>query len=223
VLGGDYVGGKRKGADIFYPAAAHLYAPLGVYAIAGNHDYWENKSELADLIEGAGMTFLRNSSARLEVNGAGLWLAAVDDLDAGKPHLEKAYEEVDPDEFLIYLSHNPDFFEQGLTVMREDPNNNAPVKDSANAEVVVPDLALAGHTHGGQVTPFGILLDAPTSYGYRYLTGWRTEDKVPILVSNGVGVSVAPLRLGAPAQMHLFTLKRGKAKITTTTVKNVKL
>jgi predicted MPP superfamily phosphohydrolase len=58
ILGGDYVGGRRDGARDFYPAAATLRAPLGVYAIAGNHDYWEDRDNLSEYVQSSGITLL---------------------------------------------------------------------------------------------------------------------------------------------------------------------
>ena len=75
------------------------------------------------------------------------------------------------------------------------------------------DLALCGHTHGGQVTFFGFAPYASSLYGLRYgqayLTGEMEEDDgVHVVISNGVGTTWMPLRFGAPAQYHLITLRR---------------
>ena len=64
------------------------------------------------------------------------------------------------------------------------------------------DLALFGHTHGGQISFLAPLLDFGSDVEDRYLSGWLQENRVDMLVSNGVGTSVIPARLFCPAQIH---------------------
>lgn len=197
LLGGDYVGGHFRGTDYFYPALKKLRAPLGVFAVAGNHDYWETGNAMDTLMYDNGVVLLRNKNVRVMRDGAPLYIAGVDDLWAGNPDLLKTAEGIEQSEFAIMISHNPDIFADGL------PNNN---KGGF-------DLALAGHTHGGQITAFGKWAYAPTEYGKRYLNEWRIEDGVPILVSNGIGCNGFPIRFYAPAEMHIIELARGPQKI----------
>jgi predicted MPP superfamily phosphohydrolase len=65
---------------------------------------------------------------------------------------------------------------------------------------------LCGHTRGGQIAPFGRSLFSGSIYGDRYLRGWYEDGGSMLLVSNGVGGWMLPLRLGAPPQAHLITL-----------------
>lgn len=199
LLGGDYVGGNFRGTEYFYPALKNLSAPDGVYAVVGNHDNWETGNAIDTLMREAGVTLLRNKNVRVLHNGAPINIAGVDDVWTGNPDLLKTAEDIEQDEFAIMLSHNPDVFADGL------PNNN---KGGF-------DLAMAGHTHGGQITGFGKLAYAPTEYGKRYLNDWRIEDDVPILVSNGIGCNTVPIRFYAPAEMHLINLQRGPQDIVT--------
>jgi predicted MPP superfamily phosphohydrolase len=78
---------------------------------------------------------------------------------------------------------------------------------NARGQEIRPNLALAGHTHGGQVTVFGRYFWVSSEYGYRYLKGWKKEEGVPIFISNGLGSSVAPLRLGSPAHFEVITFR----------------
>jgi predicted MPP superfamily phosphohydrolase len=65
---------------------------------------------------------------------------------------------------------------------------------------------LSGHTHGGQVAPFGRPLYRPRGSG-RYVSGWyRDADRVPMYVSRGIGTSVVPIRLGAVPEIAVFDL-----------------
>jgi hypothetical protein len=72
------------------------------------------------------------------------------------------------------------------------------------------DLLLAGHTHGGQIEfhPLGIPLTA-SMRETRYYTGVHREDSTTVVVTNGVGISIAPLRYHAPAEVTTIVVRRG--------------
>ena len=80
----------QDGADPVLDAApcaaelAALRAPLGLFAVPGNHDHWAGIDAVAAPLRAAGVTLLRNESRRLEVNGAPLWLAGLDDVMEGQ-------------------------------------------------------------------------------------------------------------------------------------------
>jgi len=201
ILGGDYVGGKANGHRHFYPEAARLRAPLGVYAVLGNHDAWEqDHDERAELAE-AGITLLENEAVRLAIpdvaydavpdaqTGA-LVIAGLADEWTGSPDATLVEGEVGPNDYGILVAHNPDSLVPAL-------DHDAPWS-----------LALAGHTHGGQVRGvYEILPHKPVRAGSRYLTGWTHTAGTEVLVSNGVGVVTLPFRLFAPAQVHVVTLR----------------
>lgn len=189
LLGGDYTGGRANGAKIFYPAAADFEATLGKYAVLGNHDVWEGEDIARTGLAKAGFKVLDNENAALEWGGQHIYIAGVEDLDTGTPDVAAASQGIEG--FSILLAHNPDTFAQQL------PRTSH-----------TWDLALAGHTHGGQMTLFGRAVVLPSAYGERYRTGIRTEDGTPILVSNGIGTVTAPVRYGAPPEIHVFTLQR---------------
>lgn len=197
LLGGDYVGANFHGADYFYPALAKLKVPLGVYGVMGNHDYWENGPLCVEHFDEAATQALVNEHVRLHYNGAPVNIAGVDDLWAGTPDLASTCDGIEQQEFSIFISHNPDVFAQGLPFKNENGF----------------DLALAGHTHGGQITGWGKWSIAPTDYGKRYLSDWRYENGVPMLVSNGIGCNGFPIRFYADAEMHLIVLTRGEAGV----------
>lgn len=195
VLGGDYVGGRFDGAEVFYPAARGFEARLGKVAVLGNHDVWEGDDEAREGLAEAGFRVLDNESVTLESPGGGtLTVAGVEDLYTGRPDAARAAQGIDRDDFAVLVSHNPDVFASQL---------------GSTADTW--DLALAGHTHAGQVTFFGIAaLFIPSSYGQRYRSGWATEHGVPILVSNGVGSVTLPLRTFARPEIHVITLRAGE-------------
>jgi predicted MPP superfamily phosphohydrolase len=192
LLGGDNVGGRAKGADKYYPEATRFSAPLGVFTVLGNHDIWEGRAEATSRTAEAGIELLDNSSARVTRGGDAIVVAGIDDRE-GAPVVSKAAEGIGADEFAILLSHGPD-----------------PLAEQLPDFGGIFDLALAGHTHGGQLTVFGLWAPLTNSqYGNDYLSGWKTIAGTPTRVSNGVGTVMLPMRLGAPPQMHIITLRRG--------------
>jgi uncharacterized protein len=175
VLLGDYRSGMRfkfRETPIADWAAslATLKAPLGVHAILGNHDYWEEpevqlRRDGPTLAEGGledvGIPVYVNRAARLEKEGQGFWLAGLGDLVAflpgwwstgrtgryGMDDLPATLAQLTTDEPAILLAHEPDIFP------------HVPERIS---------LTLSGHTHGGQVRLFGYSPVVPSEYGNRY-------------------------------------------------------
>ncbi|MFH1736292.1 MAG: metallophosphoesterase [Actinomycetota bacterium] len=192
ILGGDNVGGRRRGEEIFYPAAKHFRARLGKFAVLGNHDSWEGIGRARQGLKDAGIELLENSNAAVEKNKKRIFIAGLEDLWTGHPDIEATAQGITEKDFAILVTHNPD-----------------KLADALPATSSLWDLALAGHTHGGQVTLFGKGLTKPTKYGQRYRSGWKREHGVPILVSNGVGMVTVPFRLFAGPEMHVITLRRG--------------
>ena len=97
-------------------------------------------------------------------------------------------ELITQDSYVILLTHTPDHVD--------------------DAGIANADLALAGHTHGGQVTFFGLYAPITASkYGMRYRTGMkRSRTGIPIIISNGLGTSRYPIRLFAPTDIIIITL-----------------
>jgi len=192
VLGGDYVGGKARGASTFYGAAPGFEARLGKLAVLGNHDVWEGAREARDGLAASGFTLLENSSARIGSGSESITVAGVDDLYTGTPDVSAAASQIPAQEFAILVSHNPDVFG---TQLADSPR--------------IWDLALAGHTHAGQLTALGFAAPfVPSRFGQRYRAGWLTEEGTPILVTPGVGVVTLPLRFFARPEIHVITLRR---------------
>lgn len=200
LLGGDYAN-DSDGAVVFFQMRPAFSARLGVYAVPGNHDRVMPESN-RDLLEGAmsaaGIVPLFNRTVPLTLsNGETIYLSGIDDYGNGHPDAAQAAHSVRRDDFLIFLTHNPD----AIPSFQEIP--------ALDGSTDWADLILCGHTHGGQVTLFGQkALFSVTSYGERYRTGWKEENGAQILISNGVGTSVVPMRFFAPPQIHLLTLTR---------------
>ncbi len=178
------------------PAASHLLrglkSRLGVYAVLGNHDYYGGLTEdVVKVLAEGGVTLLRNQSARLELNGAAFRVAGVEDQWEGKPDLDKALNGVKPEEFVLLLSHCPDYADLAV-------QHNV-------------DLQLSGHSHGGQVRlPFVGSVVTP-AYSKKYIQGHYSLEagKLQVYVNRGIGVSVYPIRFLCRPELTLFTMRRG--------------
>jgi predicted MPP superfamily phosphohydrolase len=166
---------------------ARLKAPLGVFAVPGNHDMLRGGKVYHEVVASTPITDLTNRSVRLSSGGESLWLAGVDDLWWGKPDLRRALQGIGRGTAVVLLSHNPDFAE-------EAPDSRV-------------SLMLSGHTHGGQV--YLPLLRAPwmpSRYGDKYRHGLVQGPASPVFVSRGLGESSIPLRLNSPPEINLLTL-----------------
>lgn len=192
LLGGDYAE-DADGALRFWqqkPAFRAKYATLGVL---GNHDRTRPESHLPRIqraMRAAGVIPLVNDAWRLELAGKTLCFSGIDDYYNGRPDLQKVARLSKDADFSIFLPHTPD-------VLPDVYAMGAPFFQ----------LALCGHTHGGQVALFGWAPLSSSHLGSRYLSGWYQENGADILVSNGVGTSVLPVRFGAKPQIHLITLQ----------------
>lgn len=198
ILGGDY-GQDAAHTRRFFERGIHLKAKLAVCGVLGNHDRageMGDADELAELMLSCGITPLVNSTITISINGVKLCICATDDLAHGDPAFADVRDQVRGADYVIYAPHSPD----SLEALRE--------------EVGHPfyDLALCGHTHGGQVSLFGFAPYTASQYGSRfgnaYLSGEiEEEDGVYVMISNGVGTTWMPIRFCAPPQYHLITLR----------------
>jgi len=167
------------------PLLAGLGAPLGVYAVPGNHDYWEGLDDLREQLASVGIPLLLNEHRRLEWNGAELWLAGVDDIWEGQGDLGAALRGVPAGAFTLLLCHAPD------------------AADEAARRGVA--LQLSGHTHGGQIWLPLLGPIALPIYGLNYAIGRYQVGPTTLYVSRGLGGM--PLRLACPPEATVLTLR----------------
>lgn len=199
LLGGDYVFLGTDYAASCFEELAGLEAPLGRFAVLGNHDYGEYKGGekgpalVIGAMQAAGITLLRDRGEWIEEQGERIWVAGVSDYSVDEPSLELALHGAGEGDFVILVSHNPDYAE-------ELPGGAV-------------NLMLAGHTHGGQVTLFGLWAPhLPSDYGQKYRTGLVETEVTTVIVSNGIGTStIPPVRLLARPQIVVITLQSGPA------------
>jgi predicted MPP superfamily phosphohydrolase len=187
LLGGDYVSGEAKYVGPCFEVLAGLSAPLGVYGVLGNHDYWHGLAETRAGFRAADVAELTNAGVWVGRGSARLRLAGVDDLWCGSPHLASALGGARPDDACVVLSHNPDYAEN--------------VRDPRVG------LVLSGHTHGGQVVVPGYGSPVvPSRYGQKYLRGLVRAPYTTVYVSRGLGTSGPAVRVNSPPELTLMTL-----------------
>jgi hypothetical protein len=192
-------------------ALGRLRAPLGVHAVLGNHDWWQDavamRREQGPIasrraLEDVGVPVYENDVVRLVKDGQPFWVAGLGDQWAfrrdrrsrngprfsrfrGVDNLAGMLGKVTDDAPVIMLAHEPDIFAV------------------APARVA---LTLSGHTHGGQVRLAGYSPVVPSAYGQRYAYGHIVEDGRHLVVSGGLGCSGVPVRVGVPPEIVVVDL-----------------
>lgn len=187
ILGGDYVNTGTKYVAPCFAELAKLRAPLGVYAVMGNHDHWGAAQAVREAMRESGFTLLENSGAWVERGPGRIRLGGVADLWEGVPRLGPMLHGVSEGDFALLVSHHPDYAEE----LRTD----------------LVDVTLAAHMHGGQVTLFGLWAPIlPSDYGQKYRSGTVAAPRTTVVLTNGVGG--APIRFCARPEIVLVTLRR---------------
>jgi len=190
LLGGDYISMHHRHIETL---AAHLRAtaaPLGIFAVFGNHDLWVDDSFIAQALVAAGVRPLVNESVRLPAPFDEVVVCGLDEPGTGTPDPVGTLGGVEGVRLL--LMHSP----HGLQLVAEHAFH----------------IAFCGHTHGGQIAlPGRRPLVLPRGAGpRRYARGGHFRlARGELLVSNGVGMSELPIRLFAPSEVHLCTLQAG--------------
>jgi len=171
-------------------AVSKLEAPLGVFAVPGNHDMQDAGRIFREAIAATSLTNLTNRGVRVSIGGESVWMAGVDDLWWGKPDMAAALAGMPTDAAVVLLSHNPDFAEEN-----PDPRVG---------------LVLSGHTHGGQAYLPGLGgAFLPSRYGEKYRAGLVQGPASQVYVSRGLGEAGVPLRYNCPPEINLLTLTCG--------------
>jgi predicted MPP superfamily phosphohydrolase len=207
---GDLVHNFSEEVDPFVEILKTLEAPLGKYAVLGNHDYghyyqWPTSAEEAANLErvksqfrASGLDLLLNEHRTLSLNGHALELIGVENW--GKPpfpqfgNLREAMKGSNPELVKILMSHDPSHW-------------NLQVREKEDIQ-----LTLSGHTHGMQLgLEIGNFRWSPSSWTYKHWAGLYREKGQYLYVNRGLGFTGFPGRVGIRPEITLLTLHTGEA------------
>ena len=182
----DVPGGRFVPPERIAPVLGRLRAPLGVYAVLGNHDRWLDGPRVFRALHRAGIPVLEDRAVEIRRGGPAFWLAGISDVWTWRHDVQGALAQVPKGSPVLAFTHNPDIF----------PSIPATVS-----------LTLAGHTHGGQVNlPFFGRLIVPSRYVKRYAIGHVVEGGRHLFVTPGIGTSVLPVRFRVPPEISILRL-----------------
>jgi predicted MPP superfamily phosphohydrolase len=192
VLLGDYMSpnswhSHRVEPEVTAAGLKSLKAPLGVYSVLGNHDWWYNGERVRRAFELNGIRVLEDEVAEINWHERSFWLVGLADLWTRPQHIDETIAKVPPGSTIIALTHNPDIFPR--------------------LPQSVP-LLIAGHTHGGQVNlPFIGTPIVPSRFGRKYTSGHVFEDGHHMFVTTGIGTSILPVRFRVTPEIVILTIK----------------
>jgi predicted MPP superfamily phosphohydrolase len=188
LLGGDlisesprYIAGAVEVLEVLLEKA-----PLGGYAVLGNHDFNVSASKVTEGLSQAGFGVLRNDAVSIPTNGSELWIGGIDETLLGRPSPPDTFAQIPDGAAAIALWHEPQFAEQ--------------------AAAQGAFLQLSGHTHGGQIRIPGVGPVGLPVHGKRYVMGLNHADGMAVYTSRGVGVYRPPMRFNCPPEVTLISL-----------------
>jgi predicted MPP superfamily phosphohydrolase len=182
---GDLVDGNVRHVETLLPTLRQLRAPLGVWAVTGNHEYYAGLEQSVQVLESAGYGLLRDRWAEI---APGLILAGVDDLTAREQFGQRNGAVAQalanrPAGATLLLSHSP--------------------METDRAAAAGAQLMLSGHTHAGQIWPFNFLVRMK----YPLLAGRHEVAGMTLIVCRGTGTWGPPMRLWHPGEMLRIKLR----------------
>jgi len=183
----------RRALSMAVPCAEvlqELQAPLGRFAVLGNHDGEIGGARIAGILRDHRIPVLRNQSLPLERGAHRLWLAGIDDVLRGKPDLGETIENIPLNEATILLAHEPDF------------------ADESSLRAI--DLQLSGHSHGGQIWIPGIGAPWLPPLSRKYPRGLYKVGNLVLYTNIGIGTIHAPIRINCRPEITLITLRVGR-------------
>ncbi|MFH1123712.1 MAG: metallophosphoesterase [Pseudomonadota bacterium] len=195
ILRTSYGGFKQRHYDYCLEELSKIRAPLGVFAVLGNHDFWSG-TEVAEKIgaglKSIGVRVLRNEAVSLERGTQRLYLVGVDDYWEESYNLAQSLRGIPENSCRILLSHNPD------------------VNEDIELSRSRIDCVISGHTHGGQIVlPLIGAPYLPSPFGQKYRAGLVSDGERRTYVSRGLGVFFVPVRLNCPPEVTLLTFRKG--------------
>jgi predicted MPP superfamily phosphohydrolase len=192
-ISGDLVDGDTGTLGRAASELGKLSSRDGTFFVTGNHEYYSGAPSWVEYLQGLGVRVLRNERAEIRRGSAALDVAGVDDYTAaasGAPghaaDVAAALEGRDPSRPVVLLAHQPVL-----------------VAEAAEHEV---DLQLSGHTHGGQMAPFNLAVRLQQPF----VSGLHRVRRTWLYVSRGTGFWGPPVRVGAPPEITILTLRTSR-------------
>ena len=180
---GDLVDGSVSKLEEEVAPFADLKARLGVFFVTGNHDHYSGGNQWAEQAARLGMRVLRNQRVTIESEGACFELAGVDDHHSGMMPGE------DGEDLDAALGGRPE--QRAVVLLAHDPST------FKRASKMGVDLQLSGHTHGGQIWPFNLLV----RLAIPFVAGHYRRGDAQLYVSQGTGFWGPPMRLRSKAEI----------------------
>lgn len=189
LLGGDYQEGCEQVPELV-SELAKVKTRFGTIGVMGNNDYERCHDRIIEEMRLHGMRILEHEKDTLAIGDERIIIAGVRNPFNLNRNGRSPSLDLKPEDFVVLLTHTPDYVE--------------------DVDVTNTDLALAGHTHGGQITLFGLYAPGINSrYGQRFRTGRQENSKgIPVIITNGLGTSRMKLRLFAPSEVVLIILHK---------------
>jgi len=187
LMGGDYQEGCQYVTELF-DRLAEVHPQYGIAGVMGNNDYERCHDDIVVEMKRHGMRVLEHVCDTVSKENERIIIVGVRNPFDLKQNGVSPTLALSPKDFVILLTHTPDYVE--------------------DVDVSNTDLALAGHTHGGQVTLFGIYAPVvPSHYGKRFLRGEKKSAKdIPVIITNGIGTSSKKVRFFAPSEIVVIVL-----------------
>ncbi|MDN4593726.1 metallophosphoesterase [Polycladomyces subterraneus] len=184
---GDLVDDGTEVVNEAIPYLTQLRAPLGQFAVLGNHDYRDPEA-IVDGWNRSGFEVLRNEHRLIQKGEDVIVLAGIEDLLMSHPDIRHALDGLPANACTILMSHCPD------------------VAEGAKHHPV--DLQLSGHSHGGQIRLplIGHVITPPGAK--KYVDGWYQLDRMQLHVNRGIGTTLLPIRFNCRPQISVLELRR---------------
>lgn len=205
ILGGDYISFEEKYIGQVFAELKNLKSNYGIYGVLGNHDCFVNDTLTQKMMVGDGIKDCDNKSYWLRINSDSIKIGGVIDPDGGKPESDSTVFDVHRKDFCILITHRPEFIKH------------------LNTDLV--DLTLSGHTHGGQITFFGLWAPIlPTENGlwaavslsaetqkYRYGL-IQPRPNMQSYITSGIGTRFPDIRFFCRPEIAVLKLKKIRHK-----------
>ena len=197
LFGGDYTSDPKRTLE-FFEDLPDVHSNYGAFAVFGDHDLEvteANYSDLRNVLNAKGITLLNNAAQPVRIGQKNIYIAGVNFSSLSRAKLSQVSTSLRNEDFVILLCHTPEAIEDLFRARDYNGRDNW------------FDIALFGHTHGDQLALGLPWLHIAPEVSEAHRRGWIEEQRTPMLISQGIGTTVFPIRIGCPPQIHLITIR----------------